>query len=172
MPEHFEYDDDAIFNPETHHEKSDVNVRALLWAVVIFIVFAFVTHLLLFLMFKGFATIARGQNKPALTSMARPSSMDVPTVDQPRLQPFPTATSTHAPLPPYSNTPVTDMADMRRAEDKAQGEAGWVDQQKGIVRLPIEVAKKIALQRGFAVNTPATVPTATAAPATTTGAKP
>ena len=40
-----------IVNPDTHHEKSDVNVRALLWAVVIFIVFGAVTHFLLYAQF-------------------------------------------------------------------------------------------------------------------------
>jgi hypothetical protein len=149
MPEHLQYDDDAIFNPETHHEKSDVNVRALMWAVVIFVVFAIVTHLLLWLLYKGFANIARGQNKPPLTSMARPSNLSVP--DQPRLQPFPTEISKNNVVPPYRNTPVTDLADMRAAEEAAQNNPGWVDQQKGIVRLPIELAKQLALQRGFPV---------------------
>ena len=34
MPDH------DVVNPETQREKSDVNVRALLWAVVIFVIFA------------------------------------------------------------------------------------------------------------------------------------
>jgi hypothetical protein len=144
MPEHLPYGDDAIFNPETHHEKSDVNVRALLWAVVIFIVFAVVTHLLLFLLYKGFANLASSQNKPALTSMKVPERMAVPDANAPRLQPFPSKT-----VPPYSNTPVTDLAAMRANEEKAQTEPAWIDRQKGTVRLPIELAKQLVLQRGL-----------------------
>jgi hypothetical protein len=154
MPEHLSYDDDAIFNPETHHEKSDVNVRALLWAVVIFIVFAVVTHLLLWLLYKGFAKLATSQNKPALTSMKVPESMATPGADAPRLQPFPTKAPGTGAVPPYANTPVTDLADMRRAEDLALSEPAWIDREKGIVRLPIDVAKQLVLQRELAGATP------------------
>ena len=67
----------------------------------------------------------------------------------PRLQPFPTKITT-ALMPPNANTPVTDMADMRAAQDEALNKPGWVDQQKGIVRLPIETAKQLVVQRGLA----------------------
>ena len=40
MPEHIQYEDDDLFNPETHHESTDVPVRPLLWFIVIFIAFA------------------------------------------------------------------------------------------------------------------------------------
>jgi len=149
MAEHHQYDDDAIFNPETHHEKSDVNVRALLWAVVIFVVFAAVTHLLLWLLYRGFANLATSQNKPALTSMKVPGSMSTPGPDTPRLQPFPSKLPVTGAVPPYTNTPVTDLADLRAAEEKALTEPGWIDRQKGIVRLPIDVAKQLVLQRGL-----------------------
>ena len=40
MPEQTPYRGDDIVNPETSHETSDVNVRALIWFMVIFVVFA------------------------------------------------------------------------------------------------------------------------------------
>ena len=46
------------------------------------------------------------------------------------------------------------MADMRAAEDEALNKPGWVDKQKGIVRLPIETAKQLVVQRGLPVVTP------------------
>src|SRR5258706_172792 len=61
-----------IVNPETHHEKSDVNVRALLWATVIFIIFGAATHLLLYTQFRYYRTIFRGKTNAPLTSVARP----------------------------------------------------------------------------------------------------
>jgi hypothetical protein len=168
MPEHLPYDDDAIFNPETHHEKSDVNVRALLWAVVIFVIFALVTHLLLWLLFKGFAKLATSQNKPALTSMKVPESMSVPGTNMPRLQPFPSKT-----VAPYRDTPVVDLDEMRRGEQEAQTQPAWIDREKGTVRLPIDVAKQLVLQRGLPVAaeppaTPAATTTTASAPAATT----
>jgi hypothetical protein len=145
MPDHAHYRDDDIVNPETRHEESDVNVRALLWAVVIFIVFAGLTHLILYLQFHAYARYFRNQTSQPLTMMARPSA--VPAT--PRLQPL----QTNA-LPPNTTTPVKDMADMRASEDEALNKAGWIDQKKGVVRLPIDVAKKLVVQRGLPVVTP------------------
>ena len=139
MPDH------DVVNPETQHEKSDVNVRALLWAVVIFIVFAALTHALLYAQFHFFAKHFRNEASQPLTMMARPSSVPV----TPRLQPFPSQT-----LPPNATTPVTDMAEMRAAEDASLNKAGWVDRQKGVVRLPIETAKQLVVQRGLPVVAP------------------
>ena len=141
MPDelHRTYHDEEIVNVETHHEESDVNVRALLWFVVIFIIFAFVTHGLLFVMFKFFVNLERGNANAPLTSMARPPEMDVPQL--PRLQPFPTKSGEQV-IPPYGSTPVVDMEEMRGHEEKVLNNYGWVDRQKGIVHIPIEEAKR------------------------------
>ena len=135
-----------VVNPETHHERSDVNVRALLWFLVIFVAFAILTHITLYIMFKQFAKIARhsSANAPALTEMARPSNASVPL--EPRLQPFPSKANGVV-APPNSSTPVVDMADMRARENQALNNPGWVDRQQGIVRIPIETAKQLAVQR-------------------------
>src|SRR5688572_5998109 len=148
MPEHPHFEEDDLFNPETHHESSDVNVRALLWFMVIFVAFAVLTHVVLFALFKGFAKMER-RGTPALTSLPRPADMAVPK-NQPLLEPFPTKVGDRV-MQPVSDTPVTHLADMRKAENDALSTYGWVDQQKGIVRVPIEVAKQIALQRGYPV---------------------
>ncbi len=129
-----------IVNPETHHEKSDVNVRALLWSVVIFIVFGGVTHLLLYMQFRYLRELFRGSTNAPLTSIARPPDAAVPR--EPRLQPFRTRNN-----PPNTNTPVTDMEQMRAAEERALRTPGWVDKQKGVVRLPIETAKQLTVER-------------------------
>src|SRR5436853_6465881 len=107
-----------IVNPETHHEKSDVNVRALLWAVVIFILFAALTHGLLYWQFHFFRRLFSGKNNPPpLTAVARPADAAVPP--EPRLQPFATRNVGGVVNPPDTSTPVTDMAQMRAAEDQA-----------------------------------------------------
>jgi hypothetical protein len=152
MPERSQFRDDEIVNPETRHEDSDVNVRALLWAVVIFIVFGFVTHLVLYLQFQAYAKHFRNEASQPLTMMARPSDASVPAT--PRLQPFPSKMHDGQVPPPNTNTPLTDMADMRAAEDEALNKAGWVDKQKGVVRLPIETAKQLVVQRGLPVVQP------------------
>jgi len=134
-----------IVNPETHHEESDVNVRALLWFVVIFIAFAAVTHVSIWIMFKQFAKMARHTTTAPLTQMARPANASIP--QEPRLQPFPTAEGKGNVQPPNNSTPVVDMQEMRAHENELLNTAGWVDQQHGIARIPIETAKQLAVQR-------------------------
>ena len=132
-------------NPETHHERSDVNVRALLIFMVIFVIFAAVSHFLLYGMFKYFAQMARNKTTAPLTDVLRPPDAAIP--QEPRLQPFPNRDQRGAMMPPNSTTPVVDMADMRAVDEQALHTPGWVDKQKGIVRVPIEVAKQLAVQR-------------------------
>jgi hypothetical protein len=152
MPEtrHPHYDDLDIINVDTHHEKSDVNVRALIWTAVISLIIGVISFVVIWYMFRFLESRQQRSVKaePPLTQMQRPADASVPR-DQPLLQPFPRQP---ADTPPFSDTPVIDLQKMRIGEERALATYGWVDQQKGIVRIPIEEAKKIALQRGFPVS--------------------
>jgi len=132
-------------NPETHHEKSDVNVRALLSFAAIFVVFGALTYGVVLLMFKEFVQRARRVPTAPLTEIARPADANVPQI--PRLQPFPMKQPGGRVMAPNTSTPVVDMEQMRVSEEQALANPGWVDRQKGIVRLPIAVAKQLAVQR-------------------------
>lgn len=155
MPErqHPQYDDLDIINAETHREKSDVNVRALLWTGAISVVIGVISYIAIWYMFRFLEARQRQavRAEAPLTQMARPADVNVPK-DQPLLQPFPRQEPDGAVMPPFSDTPVDDLQKMRLTEERALTTYGWVDQQKGIVRIPIEEAKKIALQRGFPVS--------------------
>lgn len=151
MPERYHYGDDAIVNPETHHEKSDVSVRALMMFIAIFVVFAFVTHIAIWLLFKGFVRIERRRQPGPVTEMARPADVAIPK-NTPLLQPFEHNGPDGKPVLPYQNTPVTDLAAMRESEQRALTTYGWVDPEKGIVRIPIDEAMKLTLQRGLPVQ--------------------
>ena len=172
MPDHIQYEDDDLFNPETHHESTDVPVRPLFWFIVIFIVFAAVSHVALWFLYKAFVKIERNRMNPPATAIQRPADADVPK-NQPLLQPFPIAEKT-----PQQTTPVSDMANMLREQNGTLRSYGWVDKQRGIVHMPIERAKELMAQR-MASQPPVTpgtvaVPAASEAPAapapaTTTG---
>ena len=151
MPEHVQYEDDDLFNPETHHESSDVPVRPLFWFIAIFIVFAFVSHIALWLLYKAFVKGEQKRQDPAQTMVVRPADASVPK-NQPLLQPFP-----RGEIAPNRTTPVSDLADMRAAEDEVLQNYAWVDKQQGIVRLPIERAKQLTAQR-LASGPPASTP--------------
>jgi hypothetical protein len=151
MNEHPHYQEDAIVNPETHHEKSDVSIRAVLWVIVIFIVFGIVAQIALWLLYRRFARMERLRNTAPLTAMQRPADMSVPQ-NQPLLQPFPRKLPGGAVQTPTSDTPVTDLADMRAAEQRVLTSYGWVDPQKGVVHIPIDEAMKLTLQQGLPVQ--------------------
>jgi hypothetical protein len=162
---HPTYSGEAFQNVQTSHEKSDVDVRALMWFVVIFVVFGFVTHLFLWLLFKFYVRLERhpSQNAPALTAMQRPAEA-APV--EPRLQPFPSKDKSGNVQPPTALTPAADMERMIADTNAVLNNYGWVDQQKGIVHIPIEEAKKKVLGQlnvatGFSPsqNGPKPVPT-------------
>ena len=176
-PQHIHYSDEDLFNPETHHEHSDVNVRALIWFAVIFVILSVITHFVLYGFYRGLVKAEQRRPNLPLTQVARPADASVPK-NEPLLQPFPRKESQDGEvIRPYRNTPVTDLHDMRQAEEAVLESYGWVDQQKGTVRIPIAVAKRLVVQRGLPVQagtTPAaaqpSVPdTGAAPPATTTG---
>src|SRR3954447_19039114 len=144
MPEKDHYEDFGVLNPETHHETSDVDVRGILWFVVIFVAFAVVTHVLLYFLFRYFTHEFRGDIQPARTAIKAPAAMP----QTPRLQPFPQKDQRGSAIAPYASTPVVDMVEMHESEEQALKNPGWVDKQKGIVRIPIERAKQLVVQRG------------------------
>jgi hypothetical protein len=147
----------ATFNLETHHEESDVNVRALIWFVVIFVVFAILTNLAIWGLFKFFVVLERGNTHAPMTALAMPRDANVP--ETPRLQPFPGHDARGETVLPNSNTPVTDMNDMRAAEDAAlNSPPQWIDRQHGVVRIPIARAMEIIAQRGLPASAKGAAP--------------
>ncbi len=52
-------------------------------------------------------------------------------------------------------TPVVDLARERAAEDKILNSYGWVDKDKGIVRIPIDQAIDMLAQKGLPSRTAA-----------------
>ncbi len=169
MPEHIQYEDDELFNAETHHESSDVPVKGLLWFLVIFVVFSILTYLIVLFMYKGFAGAERRRMDPPQTAIARPRSMDIPQ-NQPLLQPFPhTDGKGEFTRIPQSDTPVADLIQMRKSEDAALKTYGWVDKQKGVVHIPIDEAIARYAAQSAVQEQLATTPVATTtAPTSTT----
>lgn len=157
MPEHIQYKEDDLFNPETHHEHSDVPVSPLLWFIVLFIVLSFVTHFLILFLYKGLVSAERKRMDPPETQVARPLDSSVPK-NQPLLQPFPHQDADQNFVVPNRNTPVTDMVAMRRAQDETLHSYGWVDPQHTVARIPIDEAKRLFAERYTAPATPSGAP--------------
>jgi hypothetical protein len=117
-------------NPEDHHEHSDVNIRAILGFGAGLFVVAVVVHLIIYALF-GYFTRREGVRVPAEYPLAAAQERREPP--EPRLQ----------------TNPRQDLADLRAKEDDLLGSYGWVDKNAGVVRIPIDAAMKLTLERGL-----------------------
>jgi hypothetical protein len=52
-------------------------------------------------------------------------------------------------MPRLQSAPIGDLKDMKAAEDKILNGYGWIDQQHGLVRIPIDRAIDLLAQRGL-----------------------
>ncbi|MEO8260892.1 MAG: hypothetical protein ABI868_26335 [Acidobacteriota bacterium] len=117
-------------NPNVDHESSDVDVRAILGFGAGLIVAAVLIHLvvwLLFLYLSGVATTRDAADFP----LAAGQAARVPP--EPRLQ----------------TTPREDLRALQAREEEILASYGWVDRTAGVVRIPIDDAIKLTLQRGL-----------------------
>src|SRR5262245_32992587 len=73
-----------------------------------------------------------------------PLAPGVRTPPEPRLQGAPGSIS----------SPAEDIRRFREREDQALNSYGWIDQQNGIIRIPIEQAKKLIEQKGLPAPPP------------------
>lgn len=56
------------------------------------------------------------------------------------------------PEPQLQKTPIPDLKAVRAAEDQVLTSYGWVDQQKGVVRIPIAQAMDLVVKKGLPVR--------------------
>jgi hypothetical protein len=113
-----------------HHEISDMDIRAVLGFGVGLLVVGILIHVfvgLLFLYLARHATAQTGLQYPH----GRAQENRLPP--EPRLQ----------------TNPRQDLRDLREGEDKVLNSYGWVDKDTGTVRIPIDQAMKLAVQRGL-----------------------
>ena len=123
-----------LVNPEVHHETSDVNIRAVLGFGAALFVVAAVVHVLIYVLF-GYFDSRENAKVPAEYPLAATQGHREPP--EPRLQ----------------TDPRQDLADLRAKEDEVLGSYGWVDKNAGLVRIPIDAAVKLTLERGLPART-------------------
>jgi hypothetical protein len=121
---------DGAAQTSVHHETSDVDIRGVLAFGVGLVVVAFVIHLLVWVLFRFFDVREARQGIPQYPLAAQQESRLPP---EPRLQ----------------TNPRQDLEDLRAAEQELLTTYGWVDRNAGIVRIPIDEAMKLVVQRGL-----------------------
>jgi hypothetical protein len=121
--------DGPLHNPETAHEHSDVNVRAVIYFLAglsAVCVVAAAAMWGLFVLLEGQAA----RVDPALSPLATPAGQLPP---EPRL---------------LTDEPAV-LEKQRAQERQLLGKGEWVDQKAGVARIPIEEAKKLLLEQGL-----------------------
>jgi len=121
----------ADHQPATiHHETKDANIGGVFVFGATLLAVGVVIHVLVWLLFRYFdAETARGlvpQYPMAISREQEPPP-------EPRLQ----------------TNPREDLREMRASEDALLATYGWVDRNAGVVRIPIDRAMTLAIDRGL-----------------------
>jgi hypothetical protein len=121
-----------LHNADVHHEESDINVRAIIWFVVVLGGVVLSMNVSMWGMFKVLQHFER-KNEPYVTPLARPAGETPP---EPRLQ----------------TVPWTDLHTFRAEQERSLHGYGWVDEKLGVAHVPIAKAKEMLLQKGIPVR--------------------
>jgi len=119
-----------VHNHEVQHEESDVNIGGIFAFAGALVVTAMIVQLMVWLLFNYFNRREAAKAPPE----------------------FPLAAAQEQRLPPeprLQTTPRQDLEDLRAQEDQVLNGYRWVDRNAGIVRIPIEEAMRLTLQRGL-----------------------
>src|SRR5262245_30447737 len=120
--------DSKLGAPAIRHEHRDPSVLPILWTLV---------GLTLGVIFVGIGVyvmywyLASPRSAPPLENPMADTAPQVP------------------PAPRLEVQPAVELQTLRSDEDRLLSTYGWTDKEHGIVRLPIEKAMELQLQRGF-----------------------
>ncbi len=114
---------------DVEHEHRDINIRAVIGFMIGLIVVALVVQVLMWLLFGHFAGRAAREDPP------RP--------------PLGAAAGRLPPEPRLQTTPAADLRKLRAREHEILASYGWVDRAAGTVRIPIDRAMELLLERGL-----------------------
>jgi hypothetical protein len=59
----------------------------------------------------------------------------------------------NAPAPELQQAPITEMVALRASEEAALNRCDWIDRKAGIIRIPVQRAMELTLQRGLPPTT-------------------
>jgi len=129
-------------NPELAVDKSEVNLKAIALFGGLLLIACVVAMSILAGLFSYFYHREASLDQPPSPLIA-PGTRNLPP--EPRLQL----------APGHEIHPLKDLASYRQREDLLISNYGWINQQAGVVRIPIEEAKKLLLNRVLIVRPPA-----------------
>jgi hypothetical protein len=123
-------------NPDVVHEKSDINVRAIIGFMVVLTAIVLAVDVAMWGLFRAL-DYYEVKNDPPVSPLF-----------------IPPAGTAGGPQPPpgLQTTPWTDLKQFRAGQNAYLHGYGWVDEHAGIARVPIERAKELLLKQGLPVR--------------------
>jgi hypothetical protein len=115
---------------DIHHEPSDIDFRAILGVGAGLVVAALVIYALVWLLFLSLSN-REAHGAPPEFPLAASQEQRLPP--EPRLQ----------------TDPREDLRVLRQSEDQILQSYGWIDKNAGVVRIPIDEAMKLTVERGL-----------------------
>lgn len=123
----YAYDQHGV---ETGQFDREISIKGIVWSGVVLVVVALVVHFLIWGLLRGFDKMDdRRDVRLSPIETANPQPQDFP-------------------LPRLQTTPEQDLRLIREEEDRLIGRAGWVNQQQGTMRVPVDVAIDVIAARG------------------------
>jgi hypothetical protein len=113
------------------HETSEVILKPFYWTLPILIIFGVVTHFGLLWMHREMIDVYQRNESWTISSLIEKKFNEQNS------------------FPKLQLSPPRDMEEFRKKEDEALKNYAWVDRTKGIVRIPVERAMELTLQRGL-----------------------
>ncbi|MEK6284134.1 MAG: hypothetical protein AABO57_00165 [Acidobacteriota bacterium] len=129
------------------HEASDLRITPVVWFLIGLSFGTVVICLLMAGLFDAFGDLANdAEGKPSPLASER---QKLPP--EPRLQLAPSTGEQLEGKQPNlkEDHPLQEMKRVRAEENKKLSSYGWVDEKGGVVRIPIEEAKKLILEKGL-----------------------
>ncbi len=127
---HLPHGDAAPAEHPIHHEQSDANVRGVFAFALGLVIAAGFIYFIVWLLFGFLAGREARRVQPEFPLAAQQQNRLPP---EPRLQ----------------TNPRQDLSDLHAQEDATLTTYGWVDKNAGTVRIPIDQAMKLTVQRGL-----------------------
>jgi hypothetical protein len=130
MEEPVNYPIEPESNPTVAHERTDADTRAITQFGIALVLVVMLSQLALWWLFNSFTRLESKLNPP-VTALVRAQAPTEPP--EPRLQ----------------ANPQADMRTMREKEETVLNHYGWVDPNRGVVRIPIDRALDLVAEHGL-----------------------
>ena len=121
--------DETNRNPQIRHETTDVNV----WAVGKFAIGLVAVTVISVVLLFGLLRFFQSREDTSVANTVEPTKL--------------------FPEPQLQKTPILDLKAIRAEEDKQLSGYAWVDEKKGVVRIPVDLAIEVLAKRGLPSST-------------------